>query len=153
MFSFIAVCLLLCSVAFIISLSIFSFIFSNEIWAQLPLHLHGIHSTRIPSPWVYYPPIRLCDIVACSDLIAIMDGGRELQHQLLIMSSEVNDRRWTPFPMAAAETTTYYWLGVMCRQYIRWGRGITMDCIAYAADSRRRSWLLCYFGGLNSYES
>ena len=77
-------------------------------------------------------------IVVCSNLIAIMDGGRELQHQLLIMS-EINDRRWTPFPMAAAETTTYYWLGVMCRQYIRWRRGITIDCIAYAADSRRRS--------------
>ena len=68
-------------------------------------------------------------IVVCSNLIAIMDGGRDLQHQLLIMS-EINDRRWTPFPMAAAETTTYYWLGVMWRQYTRWRRGITIDCIS-----------------------
>ena len=48
--------------------------------------------------------------------------------------SEINDRRWTPFPMAAAETTTYYWLGVMCRQYTRWRRGITIDCIPYEAE-------------------
>jgi len=84
-------------------------------------------------------------IVVCSNLI--IDRGR-----VLLIMSEINDRRWTPFPMAAAEATTYYWLGVMWRQCTPWRGGITIYCIPYAADSRRR-WSMVALCSLNSYES
>ena len=59
--------------------------------------------------------------------------------------SEINDDRWTPYAMAAAETTTQWWVGVICRRYVRWIRHITIDCTPLRGGRRRRhgygSWL------------